>query len=106
MLTRWKHFAAYLLLVAAFVVAISVSFSADHRDIARNCHSGQRSWDTLSAVVHTAYETRTLQIDPATLPPDTRKLLASLEPLLKASAGNGHQTEHAVLAQLGPRPSC
>lgn len=103
---RWKHAIAYVLLAVGFIVAVMVSFGADHRDIARNCHSGQRSWDTLSAVVHTAYESRSLSIDPATLPPDTRKLLVALAPLLKASAGSGHQTEHAVLEQLGARPSC
>lgn len=106
MLTWLRQKAAYIILTIGLSVAVTVAFGADQRDIARNCKSGQRAWDTLSGVVHTAYESRSLQVDPATLPPETRKLLVALAPLLEAGAANGHATEARVLDRLGPRPSC
>lgn len=101
-----RHVVAYVILAVGLVATVAVASNADQRDIHRNCRTGQRSWDTLSAVVHTAYETRSLAVDPKTLPPETQKLLAALAPLLKSSAGAGHATEKRVLAELGGRPIC
>lgn len=82
--------------------------ATEQRDIARNCATGQRSWDVLSKVIHAAYESPQIpNIDPKTLPPRTQQLLLDLAPLLTdTSNGKPSASEQRVLAQLGDRPQC
>lgn len=112
--------AAYLVLVVGMTLALAVGFSADRRsiardvntnrhDIARNCLTGQRSWDALSRVIIAAYNPGsdgTLNVDPNTLPPRTRQLLLDLAPLLKPSKNGHNPGEDHALEALGPRPAC
>lgn len=109
-MTWLRDRAAYIILVLGMTVALAVGFTADHRDITRNCTTGQRSWDALSRVIAAAYDPNAgggvSSIDPKTLPPRTRQLLADLAPLLKPPKdGTNPGKEHALKA-LGPRPSC
>lgn len=105
---RWMIVAA----LAAILLLLSTSLpffalhEANNRSNHIDCLRGQRTWDALSITVHTAYESRTLQVNPRTLPPATTALLAALEPLLKQSATIGRVTEAHILARLGPRPEC
>lgn len=109
-LREWvRDRAAYLVLVIGMTVALGVGFSADQRDIARNCRTGQRSWDALSRVINAAYDPSAggLQVDPKTLPPRTRQLLADLAPLLKPpKPGAKNPGRDHALSALGPRPAC
>lgn len=111
-LREWvRDRAAYLVLVVGMTAALGIGFSADQRDIARNCRTGQRSWDALSRVINAAYDPSAggsvSDIDPKTLPPRTRQLLADLAPLLKPpKPGAKNSGKDHALAALGPRPAC
>lgn len=111
-----RNQAAYLILTIGFAVSLTLSGlsdrrsasrarAQDRRDIARNCIGGQRSWDTLSAVIEEAYSSPAPSVDPKTLPPRTRALLADLQPLFKEQPGVT-TTKERVLARLGARPVC
>ncbi|HEX4489669.1 MAG TPA: hypothetical protein VH914_00540 [Acidimicrobiia bacterium] len=103
---RWRHFIAYVILAAGLVLAFGYAHRAEQHDVARNCVTGQRSYDALKATVKTAYKPGSLSVNAATLPPETQRLLAALRPLLTASAGSGGTREAEILKQLGPRPTC
>lgn len=115
-LKQHRALVGYLVLAIGMTVAVSLAVRSDRRgrqttqqDIARNCVTGQRSWDALSGVIHTAYESQGFgDVDVAKLPPRTRQLLLDLAPLLKEPPRDrdGLTTKERLLKQIGPRPQC